>query len=59
MEPSPSRRRQGDAIYVRYAQELDADKRKAIARELQDYMIDHMYWNNISGSPFYQSPRAG
>jgi peptide/nickel transport system substrate-binding protein len=43
-----------DAIYVRYAQETDADKRTAIAKELQLYMIDHMYWNNVSGSPFYQ-----
>jgi peptide/nickel transport system substrate-binding protein len=43
-----------DAIYVRYAQEMDADKRKAIAKELQLYMIDNMYWNNVSGSPFYQ-----
>jgi peptide/nickel transport system substrate-binding protein len=43
-----------DAIYARYAQEMDPDKRKAIARELQDYMLDHMYWNGVSGSPFYQ-----
>jgi peptide/nickel transport system substrate-binding protein len=43
-----------DEIYRRYAEEMDAGKRKVIARELQDYMIDHMYWNNISGSPFYQ-----
>jgi peptide/nickel transport system substrate-binding protein len=43
-----------DALYMRYAQEMDAGKRTAIARELQHYMIDHMYWNNVSGSPFYQ-----
>jgi peptide/nickel transport system substrate-binding protein len=43
-----------DAIYVRYAKEMDADKRKAIAKELQLFMIDNMYWNNVSGSPFFQ-----
>jgi peptide/nickel transport system substrate-binding protein len=43
-----------DAIYARYAQEMDPGKRKVIARELQDFMIDHMYWNAVSGSPFYQ-----
>jgi peptide/nickel transport system substrate-binding protein len=43
-----------DAIYARYAQEMDPGKRKAIARELQDFMIDNMYWNAVSGSPFYQ-----
>jgi peptide/nickel transport system substrate-binding protein len=43
-----------DAIYARYASETDPDKRKTIARELQLYMLDNMYWNNVSGSPFYQ-----
>jgi peptide/nickel transport system substrate-binding protein len=43
-----------DEIYAHYAQEMDPGKRKGIARELQDYMIDHMYWNAVSGSPFYQ-----
>jgi peptide/nickel transport system substrate-binding protein len=43
-----------DAIYARYAQEMDPAKRTSIARELQNYMIDRMYWNNLSGSPFYQ-----
>jgi peptide/nickel transport system substrate-binding protein len=43
-----------DAIYARYAQEMDPGKRKVIARELQDFMIDNMYWNAVSGSPFYQ-----
>ena len=43
-----------DEIYARYAQEPDPGKRKVIARELQDYMVDNMYWNNVSGSPFYQ-----
>jgi peptide/nickel transport system substrate-binding protein len=43
-----------DEIYARYAREMDAAKRKVIARELQEYMADKMYWNNISGSPFYQ-----
>jgi peptide/nickel transport system substrate-binding protein len=43
-----------DAIYARYAEEMDPAKRKQIAEELQNYMIDHMYWNAVSGSPFYQ-----
>jgi peptide/nickel transport system substrate-binding protein len=43
-----------DAIYARYAKETDPEKRQAIARELQDFMLENMYWNNISGSPFYQ-----
>jgi peptide/nickel transport system substrate-binding protein len=43
-----------DAIYDRYAQETDPGKRKAIAAELQNFMVDHMYWNAVSGSPFYQ-----
>jgi peptide/nickel transport system substrate-binding protein len=43
-----------DAIYERYAQEMDPAKRKVIAAELQNFMVDNMYWNNISGSPFYQ-----
>ena len=42
-----------DEIYARYARELDAGKRKVIAKELQDFMLDNMYWNNVSGSPFY------
>ena len=42
-----------DQYYARYAQELDAGKRKVIARELVEFMADRMYWNNISGSPFY------
>jgi ABC-type transport system substrate-binding protein len=43
-----------DAIYDRYAQEMDPEKRKEIATELQNFMIDNMYWNAVSGSPFYQ-----
>jgi ABC-type transport system substrate-binding protein len=42
-----------DELYARYARELDATKRKAIARELLEFMAERMYWNNISGSPFY------
>src|SRR5438477_4887252 len=42
-----------DELYARYARELDATKRKAIAKELVEFMADKMYWNNISGSPFY------
>ena len=42
-----------DEFYARYARELDAAKRKAIAKELAEYMVDKMYWNVVSGSPFY------
>ena len=33
---------------------MDPAKRKAIARELQEFSADKLYWNTISGSPFYQ-----
>ena len=42
-----------DEYYARYAREVDSAKRKAIAKELAEYMADKMYWNVISGSPFY------
>ena len=42
-----------DDYYARYAREMDASKRKAIGKELLEYMADKMYWNTISGSPFY------
>ena len=42
-----------DESYARYAREVDSAKRKAIAKELAEYMADKMYWNVISGSPFY------
>jgi len=42
-----------DELYARYAQEMDATKRKAIAKEMQEFFVENMYWNNISGSPFY------
>jgi peptide/nickel transport system substrate-binding protein len=42
-----------DEYYARYARELDPVKRKAIAKELVEYVVDKMYWNVISGSPFY------
>src|SRR5712691_2315509 len=42
-----------DDTYARYAREMDPVKRKAIAKELLEYMTDKMYWNTISGSPFY------
>jgi len=44
-----------DDFYTRYAREMDPVKRKAIARELQEYSADKLYWNTISGSPFYQA----
>jgi len=42
-----------DDYYVRYAREMDPAKRKAIAKEFQEYMADKLYWNTVSGSPFY------
>jgi peptide/nickel transport system substrate-binding protein len=42
-----------DEYYARYAKELDPAKRKAIGKELLEYMVENMYWNNVSGSPFY------
>jgi peptide/nickel transport system substrate-binding protein len=42
-----------DDYYARYARELDVTKRKALAKEFLEYMADNMYWNTISGSPFY------
>ena len=42
-----------DEYYEQYARETDETKRKAIAKELAEYMLDKMYWNVISGSPFY------
>ncbi len=42
-----------DEYYERYAKETDATKRKAIGKELLEYMVDKVYWNNVSGSPFY------
>jgi len=43
-----------DEYYARYARELNSVQRRAIAKELQEYMADKLYWNTISGSPFYQ-----
>lgn len=43
-----------DEYYKRYAQEMDPAKRSAIAKEFQEYAVDKLYWNAISGSPFYQ-----
>jgi ABC-type transport system substrate-binding protein len=39
--------------YASYAREMDAAKRRAIAKELQEYAVDKLYWNAVSGSPFY------
>ena len=43
-----------DEYYARYAREMDPVKRKVIAREFQEFSADKLYWNTISGSPFYQ-----
>jgi len=42
-----------DDYYARYAKEMDPVKRQAIGKELLEYMADNVYWNNVSGSPFY------
>src|SRR2546426_8869011 len=42
-----------DDYYARYAREMDPAKRKVIGKELLEYMANNMYWNTISGSPFY------
>jgi ABC-type transport system substrate-binding protein len=44
-----------DEYYARYAREMDPMKRKVVAREFQEFMADKLYWNMISGSPFYQA----
>jgi len=46
--------RKVDEFYARYAGELDPAKRKAIAKEFQEFSVDKLYWNMISGSPFYE-----
>src|SRR2546425_3525599 len=43
-----------DDYYARYAREMDPAKRKTIAREFQEFSADTLYWNTISGSPFYE-----
>jgi peptide/nickel transport system substrate-binding protein len=43
-----------DEYFARYAREMDPAKRKAIAKEFQEFSVDKLYWNTISGSPFYQ-----
>jgi peptide/nickel transport system substrate-binding protein len=42
-----------DDLYARYGREVDAGRRKGLAKDLIEYMADRMYWNTISGSPFY------
>jgi peptide/nickel transport system substrate-binding protein len=42
-----------DEYYARYASEMDPVKRKAIAKEFAEFSADKLYWNTISGSPFY------
>jgi peptide/nickel transport system substrate-binding protein len=41
-----------DELFARYQRELDSVKRKAIAKEIQEYVTYNMYWNAVSGSPF-------
>ena len=43
-----------DDYYVRYAREMDPAKRRAIAKDFQEFMADKLYWNTVSGSPFYE-----
>src|SRR6266481_5194019 len=39
-----------DEYYARYAREMDPAKRKTIAKEFQEFSVDKLYWNTISGS---------
>jgi peptide/nickel transport system substrate-binding protein len=39
--------------YARYAREMDPMKRQAIAKEFQEYAAEKLYWNAVSGSPFF------
>ena len=39
--------------YAKYAREMDPVKRKVIAKEFVEYAADKLYWNTISGSPFF------
>jgi len=43
-----------DEYFARYAREMDPAKRRAIAKEFQEFSVDRLYWNTISGSPFYE-----
>ncbi len=42
-----------DDYFARYAKELDVKKRQALAKEFLEYVASNMYWNTVSGSPFY------
>jgi peptide/nickel transport system substrate-binding protein len=42
-----------DDYFARYAKEVDPAKRRVLAKEFLEYMAENMYWNTISGSPFY------
>ncbi len=54
VEPPAPQRPKVDEFYARYARELDAGQAQGHrARSCVEYMADNMYWNNISGSPFY------
>ena len=44
----------GDRAYRLLTEALTKSKRAAIAKEMQEYMVDKLYWNAVSGSPFYQ-----
>jgi ABC-type transport system substrate-binding protein len=33
---------------------MDPAKRKGLAKEFQEFSAEKLYWNTISGSPFYQ-----
>jgi peptide/nickel transport system substrate-binding protein len=43
-----------DEYFARYAREMDPAKRKGLAKEFQEFSAEKLYWNTISGSPFYQ-----
>ncbi len=51
--PAPQRPQGRRLLRATTRREMDPAKRKVIAKELVEFMADKMYWNNISGSPFY------
>ena len=45
---------QVNELYQSYASEMDSTKRAAIAKEMAEHVADKLWWNTVSGSPFYQ-----
>ena len=49
LEPVAAHGHQDRRLLPRYARELDPVKRRAIAKELLEYMADKLYWNTPPG----------